>query len=41
MTLHNGMILSSINFHSFVLGFSKMPHTRGDVFFSCKPMIIP
>ena len=43
MTLHNGMILStlSISSHVFALGFPKRPHTNGDVFLTYKPMIIP
>ena len=42
-TLHNGMILSIliINSRDFALGFHKTPHTNGDVFLTCKFMIIP
>ena len=42
-TLYNGMILSTLSISSrdFAFGFPKIPHTNGDVFLTCKPMIIP
>ena len=42
-TLHNGMILSTLNISSrgFALGFPKRPPTNEDVFLTYKPMIIP
>ena len=42
-TLHNGMIMSTLSISSrgFAFGFSKRPHTNGDVFPTYKLMIIP
>ena len=42
MTLHNGMILStlSISSHGFTFDFLKMPRTNGDVSLTYKPMTI-